>query len=494
MINLSLAAPSPSLPKTINSAMPTAAPPLDDGEGFSRSLDRVQTPRAPAPPPESKVKIDNGGGRPDAAGNDGKAAAESKRALDALGAMQRTAATRQAALRQVAQAAQAAETAKAGKAGTATDEGRVVAPEPIVPPIDHPAAGPDSGPDCEFHPDTTPTDNPGIVVPPTILPAEVPRPKHTLPALLPETGAGTKDGDRPGLPPRLPPLVEGEAGDPRLSGQPVSAQPIKGDPIAILPSAPVRFNPTASRQVALPAAREADKVSLAGSVEHRKAKGVLPLPIADSPSAPLMPANPGNLLSGPSSLPALLSGSNLRAATEAMSNAAAQSAAAALAAVLPSADNLRGEATASTQLQARPGSSEFAEQLGSQVAVWAKGGVQRASLQLNPLELGPVSVQIQLDGNSAQVSLAADLAATRLALEQALPSLASSLREAGLTLTGGGVFDQNRQQAGADGNGNGNRNNAAGDSRRTLPALEVERADRVATATPRSRGVVDLMA
>jgi flagellar hook-length control protein FliK len=59
--------------------------------------------------------------------------------------------------------------------------------------------------------------------------------------------------------------------------------------------------------------------------------------------------------------------------------------------------------------------------------------------------MGPITVQIQIDGERAQVTMAAEQAPTRQALEQALPSLASALRESGLTLTGGGVFEQPRQ-------------------------------------------------
>ena len=130
----------------------------------------------------------------------------------------------------------------------------------------------------------------------------------------------------------------------------------------------------------------------------------------------------------------------------------------------PPLDNLMAT-TASTQvaqaksadtpeaaLQARPGTADFAPQLGSQLAVWVRDGVQEARLQLNPADMGPVRVEIQLDGNAAQVSLSASNSETRQALEAAMPSLAGSLRELGLTLAGGGVFDQTpqpREQAGS---------------------------------------------
>ena len=48
---------------------------------------------------------------------------------------------------------------------------------------------------------------------------------------------------------------------------------------------------------------------------------------------------------------------------------------------------------------------------------------------ISPPEMGPISVQIALDGNAARVDFLADAAATRQVIEQALPTLASSLRE-----------------------------------------------------------------
>jgi flagellar hook-length control protein FliK len=145
-------------------------------------------------------------------------------------------------------------------------------------------------------------------------------------------------------------------------------------------------------------------------------------------------------------------------------------------------------ATVEASLPAPPGSADFAPQLGSILTTFVKGGVQHALLQLNPAEMGPVHVQIQLDGSAAQVHLAADDAATRQALQQAMPLLAASLREAGLTLAGGGVFEQAGQS----------REQARGDAARGTGAgglREPPSADGTAVALPaRRRGVVDLVA
>jgi len=147
------------------------------------------------------------------------------------------------------------------------------------------------------------------------------------------------------------------------------------------------------------------------------------------------------------------------------------------------------------RLSATPGQAGFAEQLGAQLSTFVREGVQHARLQLHPLELGPLTVQIELDGGSARMSFAAEHAQTRQALEQALPMLAGSLREAGLTLSGGGVFEQPRQpqpeadnrQGGGHGGRNDGRNDGNGGGTDALSA---------AAAGPalRRRGVVDLVA
>ena len=141
------------------------------------------------------------------------------------------------------------------------------------------------------------------------------------------------------------------------------------------------------------------------------------------------------------------------------------------------------------RLQASPGSAEFAPALGAQLNMFLRGGVQHARLQLHPAELGPLTVQIQLDGAAAQVRLAAEHPLTRQALEQAMPTLASALRESGLTLTGGGVFEQpaNPQQ----------QEGRAPAASRTQGPPDTSHNDPVAAplrAPLARRGVVDLVA
>lgn len=95
-------------------------------------------------------------------------------------------------------------------------------------------------------------------------------------------------------------------------------------------------------------------------------------------------------------------------------------------------------------LAAHVQSPEFAPALGAQLSILVKDGVSEARLHLNPAEMGPITVQIHIEGQTARVEMVAEHAATRQALEQSMPALAGALRESGLTLTGGGVFEQAR--------------------------------------------------
>jgi flagellar hook-length control protein FliK len=100
-------------------------------------------------------------------------------------------------------------------------------------------------------------------------------------------------------------------------------------------------------------------------------------------------------------------------------------------------------------------SPEFAQALAVQMSVLATDGVQHAELHLNPAEMGPVSVRIVLDGTRAQVDFGADLAATRQAIEAGLPELAGALRDAGFTLSGGGVSQHSGNRGGSQESGRG---------------------------------------
>lgn len=94
-----------------------------------------------------------------------------------------------------------------------------------------------------------------------------------------------------------------------------------------------------------------------------------------------------------------------------------------------------------------PGSAAFPAALGAQLNTWLQDGVQYATLELNPQDMGPIDVRIALHGGRTQVELGADVAETRAALADALPALAEALGDVGLSLSGGSVSDQTGQHA-----------------------------------------------
>ncbi len=157
-----------------------------------------------------------------------------------------------------------------------------------------------------------------------------------------------------------------------------------------------------------------------------------------------------------------------------------------------------------TAIESPVTSAAFAAEAGYRISVLVREGVESAQLQLNPVELGPVTVQIVVEGLTAQVHLLAAHAETRQALEASMPQLASNLRESGLTLTGGGVSEQAPRQpgnpsdggTGSDrggrqgagfGTGNGGSGSASADAQRLAPT------GRGGSSGAR-RGVVDLVA
>ncbi len=142
-------------------------------------------------------------------------------------------------------------------------------------------------------------------------------------------------------------------------------------------------------------------------------------------------------------------------------------------------------------------SPDFAPELSASVSLLIQDGIHEAQLQLNPTEMGPVSINIQLEGQQAQVNFHAQHAATREVLERSLPDLAAALQAQGLTLSGGGVFaqsqssgGQNRGDGSADGaaQGGGRRGGRGSDDEGSIAATG--RSER--RAAP--RGLVDLYA
>ncbi|WP_430419952.1 flagellar hook-length control protein FliK [Methylibium petroleiphilum] len=133
-------------------------------------------------------------------------------------------------------------------------------------------------------------------------------------------------------------------------------------------------------------------------------------------------------------------------------------------------------------------SPDFSQALASQLTTLARGGVHEAELQLNPADMGPIAVQIVIDGAQAQIDFTASHAGTRQALETGLPALAAALNGAGLTLSGGGVFEQ--RSGGREGAADGERR--AGGRSETIALGGIEGP--AGARPPAARGLLDLYA
>lgn len=146
-------------------------------------------------------------------------------------------------------------------------------------------------------------------------------------------------------------------------------------------------------------------------------------------------------------------------------------------------------------------SPQFAQALSDRVGLWISGaaasGPMTAELRLNPAEMGPVHIRIELDGQNAMVDFAAANAQTREAIESSLPALSGALQEIGLSLSGGGVSDQNAGQAWAgqqDGKGRSGPPSGTNERIGTSDAIESDPARRPAPVASQRAGGLDLYA
>ena len=136
-------------------------------------------------------------------------------------------------------------------------------------------------------------------------------------------------------------------------------------------------------------------------------------------------------------------------------------------------------------LPSRPGEPAFVTDLAAEVRVMVEGGLQEAELSLHPAELGPIQVQLRVNGGSADISLVAANGFTRDGLAQALPELREMLASQGLQLGQAGV------DAGRDGRGSGD---APPRQENRGPGSSVSsRESSVAAAAPRRAAVRSLL-
>lgn len=195
-------------------------------------------------------------------------------------------------------------------------------------------------------------------------------------------------------------------------------------------------------------------------------------------------------------------GAHLREAQQAVP-AAAEEAAPPLAQLQAQAAKLaevQNPAATGDRIPARVGSQAWDNQV-SQRIVYMIGKEQAATLTLNPPDLGPVQVVLNVSNDQATVAFSSQQLEVRQALENAMPRLREMMSESGIAL-GNATVDagaanqqgsQNGERRAEGGNGNGGGNGLAGTGQGEVAVNEVApRATR--TVALGDRGMVDLFA
>lgn len=144
----------------------------------------------------------------------------------------------------------------------------------------------------------------------------------------------------------------------------------------------------------------------------------------------------------------------------------------------------------STHLHESSWSQQFSEKI-----VWlAKNDQQSAQININPPQLGPVQITLNLSGDQATLAFASPHAEVRQAIESSLPQLKEMLSSAGINLgqsnVGANLSQQNPDNPFQTANGNRSANENA-----ILPAND--KAANAVSSSPvlhRGRGLVDLFA
>ncbi|HEY9269715.1 flagellar hook-length control protein FliK, partial [Achromobacter sp.] len=140
------------------------------------------------------------------------------------------------------------------------------------------------------------------------------------------------------------------------------------------------------------------------------------------------------------------------------------------------------------------GGTHWGTELGQQVVMMshsARQGMQTAELRLDPPDLGPLRVSLNLSDGVASASFVSAHASVRQAIETALPQLQQALAQAGISLGQTSVGEQAAQQEFAQQGGNGSQRHAGGGQAGSESVAEAPVAP---TASRNANALVDTFA
>jgi flagellar hook-length control protein FliK len=114
-------------------------------------------------------------------------------------------------------------------------------------------------------------------------------------------------------------------------------------------------------------------------------------------------------------------------------------------------------------LPTRLGEAGWQEGLAGRVSMMVNQRIGVATIRMNPPELGPIEVKVNLNHDQASVQFVSQAVQVREALEQSIPRLREMLEESGFTLVDAQVSDQSQQQPQQDRQQAGGRGESAVD-------------------------------
>lgn len=136
---------------------------------------------------------------------------------------------------------------------------------------------------------------------------------------------------------------------------------------------------------------------------------------------------------------------------------------------------------------------QWGQNLGNHVVWLAKSEQQSAQIHINPPQLGPVQITLNLSGDQASIAFASPHSEVRQAIQDAMPQLREMLSSAGINLGQTNVGSQ-QPQAGRDFAWQFANENRSGRENAILPAENQAAQSVSGLMIQRGRGLVDLFA
>lgn len=122
---------------------------------------------------------------------------------------------------------------------------------------------------------------------------------------------------------------------------------------------------------------------------------------------------------------------------------------------MQSAEKLAASAPkAEITIPTKVGTSDWSEAMAGRITLMVNQKISAARIHINPPELGPIEVRVNLNNEQASVQFTSQSAQVRDALEQSMPRLREMLETAGFSLADSDVSDQQsgrEQQSDSDG-------------------------------------------